>query len=296
MDQKVIDAYIKAGKIAKQARELGISLCKEGASALEISEKVEAKIRALGGELAFPTDVSINEITAHYSPITDDKTTLKKGDLVKIDVGVQINGYVADTAESISIGKDQENEELIEASISAINSGIKALKSGISIGELGEAIFSGIKNNKIQIIQNLRGHGLEQYNLHAGISIVNYGTADKTKLKDVAIAIEPFTTFGAGLVVDAQPAQIYNITERKATRTGKEILDYVWNKYQYLPFSQRELVKKFGLLKAKLAIKEMLSRDILHEYNVLREKTKHKVAQTEHTVLVLEDKVIVTTK
>jgi len=294
MKPEVIAAYKRAGKIAKQARAHARSLCVEGALAVDIAEKVEAKIRKLGGALAFPVDISINEIAAHYSPIANDKLTLKKGDLVKIDLGVHINGYIADTATSISIGKNKENEELIKAAEKALDSAIKILKPGVEQNAIGRAISGSLKD--VKIINNLRGHSLEQYTIHAGISISNFETSDNRELKDIAIAIEPFTTNGSGWVVDAKPSGVFAVVSPKPLRGGKVVLEYITKKYKTLPFSLRELIKEFGALKAKLAIREMLARGVVREYDVLREKTKQKVAQAEHTVLILDSEVIVTTK
>lgn len=296
MKPEVIKAYKKAGAIASEAREYGISLCVEGALALEIAEKVEAKIEKLGGELAFPADVSLNDVAAHYSPVVGDKLTLKKGDLVKVDIGVHIDGYLADTAASISIGKNAENEELIAAGEKALDAAIAALKPGVKLNAIGRAVSGSLEGSKVNIINNLRGHSMDKYLIHAGISINSFDHDDATPLKDIAVAIEPFTTYGAGWVVDAQGSQVYRVVNSKPLRASKDVLLYIAEKYKSLPFSLRALVKKFGPLKAKLAIREMLASGVIKEYTVLREKTKQKVAQAEHTILILDKEIIVTTK
>jgi len=296
MKPEVIAAYKKAGAIASQAREYGKSLCVDGALALEIAEKIEAKIRKQGGGLAFPADISINDVAAHYCPRVGDKLKLKSGDLVKLDVGVHIDGYIADTAASVSVGHNAENEELISAGEKALDAAIAVLKPDVKLNAIGRAISDSLAGSKVNIINNLRGHSMDKYEVHAGISINNFDHDDATPLNDIAVAIEPFTTYGAGWVVDAQPSQVYRIVQAKPLRTGKDVLLYLSETYKTLPFSQRELVKKFGPLKAKLAIREMLARGVIKEYTVLREKTKQKVAQAEHTVLILENEVIVTTK
>tara|TARA_Y100000310_G_scaffold336778_1_gene422256 strand:+ start:220 stop:1110 length:891 start_codon:yes stop_codon:yes gene_type:complete len=296
MKPEVITAYKKAGKLAKKARVYGKTLCTEGALILDIAEKIEAKIRSLGGKLAFPVDVSINDIAAHYSPVVGDKTTLKKGDLVKLDLGVHIDGYIADTACSVSVGKNKENEALIAAVEKALDAAIKIVKPGVRLNAIGRAASNSITDPKINIVKNLRGHGLDKYNVHAGITIHNFETEDDTALNDVAVAIEPFTTYGVGWVVDGKGSQQYRVLQPKPLRTGKEILLYAIETYKTLPFSLRDLVKKFGPLKTKLAIREMLARGVIKEYDVLKEKTKQKVAHAEHTVLILDKEVIVTTK
>ena len=104
MDDDVYENYLFAGKIAAKAREYGIDLLKPGVSFLEIADKVESKIIENGAGLAFPVNISINEIAAHFSPKHDDKTlSLKKGDVVKLDIGTHFEGYIADTAVTVEI-------------------------------------------------------------------------------------------------------------------------------------------------------------------------------------------------
>ena len=166
MKPEVVAAYRKAGKIAKQAREYGKSLCVEGALALDIAEKIEAKIRELGGELAFPCDVSINDVAAHYSPIVGDKLKLKKGDLVKLDLGAHVDGYIADTAVTVEVGTD-ERQDLIKASEEALKNAIAIIKPGVSLGEIGKVIEETITKYGFRPVKNLSGHGLERYNIHS---------------------------------------------------------------------------------------------------------------------------------
>lgn len=295
MDKDIVSKYKKAGKIAAQAREYGKKLCKEGALLLDIAEKVEARILELGGKLAFPCDVSVNEIAAHYSPIYHDHETLKQGDLVKIDVGAHIDGYIADTAATVSVGENEENTRLIKAAEETLAKAIELVKPGAILGEIGKEIENSITSHGFASVKNLTGHSLECYNVHGGIRVPNFASGDKTKLKaGQAIAIEPFPTTGAGWVVEGKGCEVYAIVGSGNIRQGKEILKYIKDYYKTLPFSKRDLAKKFGILKTNLALRSLLSNKIIKEYSLLKEKRNGKVGQAEHTILVLDKPIIIT--
>lgn len=295
MEKEIIRKYKKAGSIASQAREYGKSLCKEGALLLDIAEKIEAKLLRLGGELAFPCDVSVNDIAAHYSPMYNDSSVLKAGDLVKIDIGANIDGYIADTAATVSIGENEENERLIRAAEEALAAALPLIKAGIELGEIGKVIENSITAHGFASVKNLTGHSLDRYSIHGGIRIPNFASGDKTKLESgCAIAVEPFPTPGAGWVIEGKGSEVYALTGAGSIRQ-KEVLGYIKEKYRTLPFSKRALVKEFGILKTNLALHQLVSHGIAKEYPLLREKYRKKVAQAEHTVLVLA-KPIITTK
>ena len=98
--------YQIAGKIAKEVREEIKKTVKEGMPLIDICEKVENWIRAKGGKPAFPCNVSINEIAAHYtSPLNDQQIVPEKA-IVKIDIGVHVDGYIADTATTINFNPE----------------------------------------------------------------------------------------------------------------------------------------------------------------------------------------------
>ena len=290
------DKYEKAGKISAKVKEFAKTLLKEGALLVKIADKIENKIIELGGKPAFPVNLSINEIAAHYVPAANETTKLKKGDLIKVDVGVHSDGFIADTAFSYSIGKSEENEKLISASKSALDAALKIVKPGISVNEIGAAIADKITSAGFQPIKNLSGHSLDEYILHAGLTIPNYNNGNKTKIKkDTAVEIEPFATSGEGVVIDGKNAEVFMMEKIGMVRSGRDIIAHIADEYRTLPFAKRWLIKKFGLLKTNLFLKEATAKGILKAYKVLREKTGAKVSQAEHTIIV-SDKIIITTQ
>ncbi len=284
---------LKAGKISSQVKEYARSIIKPGMPLLEIAEKIEQQIKDLGGELAFPTNLSINEIAAHYTPSHDDKT-LAYG-LLKIDLGVQIDGWISDTAFSLDLEGNAENNNLITTAEKALNNATSLIKAGMSTDEIGKEIHRTIMSNNLNPVVNLSGHEIEQYDLHAGITIPNINDNKNQILKPGIYAIEPFVTAGNGKVHDGKPSGIYLMINSKNVRSpiAREVLEHIIDEYGTLPFCSRWLVKIFGT-KALIALKQLEEQGNLHQFPQLIETSKRKVAQAEHTVLLEEDKTIIT--
>jgi methionyl aminopeptidase len=284
-----MEDLVKAGKIASEARKYGLSLIKVGASLLEVTEKIEEKIVSLGGKPAFPTQFSVNNITAHYNSLVGDKYIFGK-DLVKFDLGVHINGKIADCA--ISVDLSGKNSKLILASSEALKVAINLAKPGVMLYEIGAAIENTIKEFGFAPVKNLSGHGLGDYDVHSAPTIPNYDNGDKTKLKKgQVIAIEPFASTGEGLVMNGKKSEIYSLKNLKNVRNkhAREILKFINEEYRTLPFSKRAILKKFSKLQTAIGISNLLRENVLHEYSVLVERDSNAlVAQTEHTLIVGE--------
>lgn len=276
--------YIKAGKIASQAREYGKKLFKPGAKIVDIAEAIEQKMRDLGAEPGFPVCISLNDMAAHYSPFINDIIELKEGDLVKLDMGSHINGFVADTACTIEI-KTSKFKNLIKASEDALAAAIKVVKPGVALAEVGKAIQATIEKAGFHSITNLCGHGLNQYIVHDWPTVPNYDNKDPTKLKEgQAIAIEPFSTTGLGLVSDGKPCGIYVLINKKPTRlqSARQVIQFIEKNYNTLPFSCRWI----KVPNAQFILRTLENEGILKQYTQLPEKSKGMVAQTEHSIIV----------
>jgi len=294
MDEKEIKDYIKAGEISIKIKEYAKSIIKPNVPLLEIAQKIHNKIHELNAIPAFPVNLSIDDVAAHYHPDLNDKT-LASG-LLKVDIGVCINGLVADTAFSIDLTKDNKHKELIKASEEALKNAISLLNKNPTLNEIGLIIQETIQKKGFSPIINLSGHSLNKYELHSGITIPNYANNSNKKLNNGAYAIEPFATTGQGRIYEGNSSGIFSIKEMKNTRNqiGRKILDYIYEKYQTLPFSLREIQEKFGLI-SKIAIKQMTQEGILNEYPQLIEVSHKPVSQTEHTIIKFKNKITITT-
>jgi len=286
---------LKAGKIAQEVSVYAKKIIKKNIRLLEIAEKIEEKIFELGGEPAFPVNLSIDEIAAHYTPSYDDENVAHG--LLKVDLGVHIEGCVADTAFTIDLENSEENKKLIEAAENALDNAIKEFRLGKTLSEIGGVIENSIRKKGFSPIINLSGHSMEEYDLHAGITIPNIDNKSQEIIEEGLFAIEPFSTNGNGKVSDGKLSGIYVLIDPKNVRgaIAREVLDYIIENFDGLPFCSRWLMEEFGT-KALLGLRQLETNGNLHHFAQLVETGKGKVAQAEHTILVEKNKTITTTK
>jgi methionyl aminopeptidase len=294
MDDAVYDLYRCAGKIAADARDHGCSLLKPGTRFYDVATAVENRIKKNGGSLAFPVNIARNNLAAHYSPRHDDPLTFQKGDVVKLDVGSHVDGYIADTAITIEIGT-HVYDAMIKASSDALEKTIACLTTELPLNKVGELIEQTITSQGFKPIKNLMGHGLDRYELHSGVSIPNIGSlGGKTTLHDGdVVAIEPFATNGAGHVISGEGSNIYLCSDSlkakfiRDTKT-KQLYDKMKHQFKTLPFAQRwchELFSRDG----DYALKKLTFLGLTKQYPQLLEAKGGMVTQKEHTVLVRKD-------
>jgi methionyl aminopeptidase len=295
MNDEELNKYREAGKIIAEIREWSKSLVKPGTRIEDIADKIEAKISEKAG-IAFPVNVSLNHVAAHYAPKFKDETVLKDDDLVTIDLGAHVDGYISDTAYTIDLSG--ENEELVAASVDGLQAAIDTVAAGVKVADIGTAIEGAIREHGFRPIENLTGHQLEQYVLHAGGAIPNINVPYDWELEEGQVfAIEPFATNGAGRVIETPVTQIYSFIQNRPTRMreGKILLQEVEAR-KTLPFAERWFARKMNPLKLRMVIKELVTRDALHGYAALQDADKGLVSQAEHTVIVTDNGCEVTTK
>jgi len=291
------EALIKAGEIARQVKKEVVDMITPGAKLYDIAEFVERRIVELGGKPAFPCNLSINEIAAHYTPYKGDDSVLKEGDYLKVDLGVHVDGYIADTAVTFRVG--MEEDDLMAASKEALENAISVIRAGVKISEIGKAIEETIRGYGFNPIVNLSGHKIDRYKLHAGISIPNiYRPNDSYVLKEGdVIAIEPFATTGAGQVIEVPPALIFMHIRDRPVRMAqaRRLLMHIKREYNGLPFAYRWLQGFMPEGQLKLALAQLDRAGAIYSYQVLREVRGGLVSQFEHTVIVEKDGAYITT-
>jgi methionyl aminopeptidase len=294
MDSEVLGKYKKAGEISKQVKKEVLEKIKPGMKILELAEFIEKRILELGGKPAFPVNIGINDITAHYTPKSGDETVIKPGDLVKIDHGIHVDGWVADMAYTYC----SEKNELIKVVENALHAGIKVIKPGVKISEISQAINETVENSGFGVIVNLTGHGLDQYIIHGPPTIPNVKNDSQQVLKEWdVVALEPFVCETNGYVKESEPVEIFSLLQPRPVRLpeARKIIELADNEYKGLPFCKRWLVKK-GLspFKVSFALKQLEVSDSVKGYPVLREREGKKVAQAEHTIIVGKRPIITT--
>jgi len=287
----ILERYRTAGTLAARILKDGAHQIRVGSSYLELVESIEARVNEEGAELAFPLNLSLNEDAAHDTASWGDERILRKGDVVKLDLGVQIDGYIADTATTVDLGT---NSLLLDASREALEAAIRTVRPGATAGDLGAAVQKEIEGRGYRPIANLTGHGLGQYVLHQSPTIPNIAVNGGVVLEEgMVFAIEPFATTGSGHVREKSKIEIYSQLSTKPVRipAGRTILEKIQDRHG-LPFSRRWL----GERRLDLALPALIRSGNLHGYPVLADVPGSLVSQHEHTVIVTGDGCIVTTR
>jgi methionyl aminopeptidase len=288
-----IEDWRKAGKIAAEALSYGKKLIVSGERAVEILDKIEAKIHELGGEIAFPAQMSFNDTAAHWCADPGDSYVLKD-ELVCLDVGVHVNGCIGDNACTVDLSGKWDF--LVKASRDALNAAIAIIKPGITVHEVGEVIKNTIVKQGFLPVHNLSGHGLGEYKVHCFPSMSNYGSGDMTKLEDGQIvAIEPFATNGAGMIQEIETANLFAFVQKKPVRSqfARDALKIIQT-YKGLPFTTRWLTKKMPIVKVNYALRELIQAGVIRKYPPLVEVQHGMVSQAEHTIRVGDNVEILT--
>jgi len=294
-----IDDYVKAGKIASEVRELARKTDWVGKTLYEICESVESEIKSRGGKCAFPVNTSLNELAAHYTAEPNDPKVLTSDDLIKIDLGVQINGFIADTA--VTVSYNPEFEILVTTAEEALKNAISMVREGAKSSDIGKMIEKTVKQYNCKPIANLSGHSLEQYTIHAGKSIPNMWSLGSFPLSaKEAYACEPFVTTskGLGFVREGKIKNIFGLVSRKKIKneSANKIVDYIWDNFNMLPFALRWITKQWDEKEARAAMDELIKNKVVRAYPILVEANGQRVAQAEHTFIPTENGALVTTQ
>jgi len=292
------EQYRASGKIVREVKPIASSAVKPGVSYLEVCDIVRKEVESRGGRLAFPTGIGVNDVTAHYAPQEGDESVFKDGDLVKVDFGVHIDGYVTDTSVSVTFNPDFNL--LLEATERALEVAIATARRESRTGEIGREIHREAARFGFKTIQNLTGHTVDRYTVHAGKSIPNLFMPGMQQLKSGDVfAIEPFLTLGsaAGYVVDAPSTTIFSLVGRKKTGTAEldNFANRVWDERKTLPFTPRWYAAEFGAKKIQEIVGRLVAKRILRGYPTLVEASGNPVAQFEHTMSLDESGLVVLT-
>jgi len=287
---RVPEQYTRAGKLARELREWILGNVSPPQTCLEIATRVEEEIARRGGRPAFPTGIGINGVTAHYAPQDGDERRIGEEDVVKVDYGVHFDGYIADTA--VTVTESPKYQLMVETTKRALEAAIEVAKRDPRTGEIGRAIEAAAKREGFKTISNLSGHTVEQYTVHAGKSIPNvYAPNQPTLRRDEVFAIEPFLTPGdaAGYVIDDpedKRVTIYSLVMRKRTgvRELDDLVDRIWEDRKSLPFTPRWYADGYAPGRLPKLLEELEKRRIARGYPTLVEASNSPVAQFEHTM------------
>ena len=290
-DEQTLQKFKRSGRILRETREELKDFVREDAPVIDICERAEHLIRQKGGKPAFPCNVSINDVAAHYTSPPADKKKVPEKSIVKVDIGAHVDGYVADTA--VTVCFDPDLGGLVETAETALRKAVESIEPGISTSKLGTIIENTIKSRGFKPISNLTGHQVGRFRVHAGTSLPNVSHLLSSKIKLGAVyAIEPFVTLknAAGRVEDDKESTIFRFVKSRSQRSrhGKQLLKYVEENFRTLPFAERWLQNVVPDECYHEAFKELLRSKAIIDYPIFVEASRKPVAQAEHTVLIVE--------
>ena len=287
----------ESGRISATVREHGKTLIVPGANIAQIAETLEQMVLDLGGMPAFPVQLSRNHIAAHACNPPGHPEEVQPGDIIKLDLGTQVDGYVTDNAVTVDL-KAGPNSALVAASQTALENAIEMMGPGASLAEVGARIEQTIKAFGFTPVYNLTGHGVARYVIHCAPSVPNYHDKKAARLKaNQTIACEPFACDGRGFIEEDGEPEVFMLARKPKPKDNlpADVEGAVmWT--EGLPFARRSLHRNLDVKRTEEALKLLRKKKLLREYPPLVEKQGVRVAQTEHTIFIHEDRAEVLTR
>ncbi len=278
--------YGRAGGIVKATREAITPHIKDGVKLLDVAERVERHILDEGARIPFPCTIALNDVASHYTPSRNDERAFHTGDLVKVDFGACVEGYVADAAFTVEVNTGAHSG-IIEAVEKALSAGIRRIKPGVRVGEVGGAIDREASSAGFRVLKDLLGHSLGRYCLHGGLTIPAYDNGSDLKIREGdVLAIEPFITSGSGAIVRLDGGNIYKLIRNGEVYAQgpeeKKLLAHIVEHYGHFPFAERWMPATRGL-------QGLVGTACIIGFPIMVEADGAPVAQAECTVIVERD-------
>jgi methionyl aminopeptidase len=318
----VMDEMLKsmreAAEVHREVRAYAQSLIKPGIKLVDMCEALEEKNRLLVGErglergIAFPTGCSLNHVAAHYTPNVGDETVLGEGDVMKVDFGTQINGYIIDCAWTVSF--DPRFDNLLAAVREATETGVRMAGVDMQLGEIGAEIQEVMESHEVELepgrlypvkaIHNLNGHSIGPYRIHAGKSVPIVANGDTTRMEEGEVfAIETFGSVnGRGEVHEDMECSHYmrrfdapHTTIR--LQSARTLLSHINKTFGTLAFCRRWLERKDGgsafvngtggaQSRYMGALRHLCDAGLVDPYPPLVDVAGSYTAQYEHTIVL----------
>ncbi|EAS02321.2 type II methionine aminopeptidase (macronuclear) [Tetrahymena thermophila SB210] len=306
---KLMDSQIKclrkAAECHRQVRKYCQQLIRPGKKLIDICESIEEMSRFLVREngldagIAFPTGCSLNNIAAHYSPNNGDITTIEYDDVCKIDIGVQVEGRIIDSAFTVAF--NPKYDKLLEAVKESTNVGIKEAGIDVRIPDIGAAIQEVMESYEVEIdgkiypvkpIRNLCGHSIEYYRIHGNKSIPCIKSGPNVKMEEgEQYAIETFGVInGKGIVYEDGECSHYMKDFEKTSvpirqPKAKALLKFIDQNFDTLAFCRRWL-DRGGQNGHIISLKQLCNAGIINAIPPLVDIRGSYVAQYEHTLIL----------
>ncbi|KAJ8511426.1 hypothetical protein OPV22_001860 [Ensete ventricosum] len=305
----VVTKYKSAAEIVNKALQLVVSECKPKAKIVDLCEKGDTFIREQTGNMyknvkrkiergvGFPTCISVNNTVCHFSPLGSDEAVLEPNDIVKIDMGCHIDGFIAVVAHTHVIQEGPVTgrpADVIAAANTAAEVALRLVRPGKKNKDVTEAIQKVAAAYDCKIVEGVLSHQLKQFVIDGNkviISVTNPETrVDEVEFEENEVyAIDIVTSTGEGKpkLLDEKQTTIYKRAVDKnyhlKMKSSRFIFSEINQKFPILPFSARALEEK----RARLGLVECVNHDLLQPYPVLHEKPGDLVAHIKFTLLLM---------
>jgi len=312
-DEAVVSKYKSASAIANNALKSVVAACVEDAFVSKICEdgdkfifaevsKIFKKDKDMKKGVAFPISLAINNCINHFSPLPNEgDQQLKNGDMVKIDVGAHIDGFIAVVAHTLVVGASADNKvsgkeaDVILAAHYASEAALGFFKNDNENCSITEAINKIADLYSVKPVEGMISYQLQQDQIDGEKFIHQNPTGglkrdvDKCKLENhevYGMDVVMTTGKGIGREVDTK-VTIYKKTEAQYNlklKCSKEFYRKVNKDFGLMPFNLRHFE---DLKKARMGVKECVSHKLVAPYPVLYEKPNELVAQFKYTVIIM---------
>ncbi|KAL4782532.1 peptidase M24, structural domain-containing protein [Aspergillus varians] len=313
-DDSFLNDYRKAAEVHRQVRKWTRENVKPGQGLMGIAEDIDDGVRALLGHaglepgdslkagLGFPTGLSLNNVVAHYTPNPGQKDViLQSSDVMKVDFGVHINGWIVDSAFTMSF--DPVYDNLLAAVKDATNTGLMNTGIDVRISDVSAAIQEAMESYEVEIsgktfpvkaVRSLSGHDIKQYRIHGGKSIPFIKNSDQTKMEEGEIfAIETFGSTGRGYTHDEVGVYGYGKSYDAPRHvslplaSARSLYKTINENFGTIVFCRRYL-DRLGLQRYLAGMNSLVQHGVVDVYQPLVDVKGSYSAQFEHTVLLRE--------
>jgi len=308
----VLDKYQAAGKICNAVLEKVIAKCVPGANIADICEfgdkEIDSEVakvynkKKLEKGIAFPTCVSVNEVCGHFSPVKSEPHNLKDGDVAKIDLGVHIDGFIAQVAHTVVVSSDPKKvvegrkADVILAAYNALQAAVRTITPGATNNQVTDVVAKVAESYKCNPIEGVLSHEVKKHLIDGNNCIINKNTFDQKvdehefQVHEV-YGLDVFVSTGEGKCKETEfrTTVFKRAIERSYSlklKASRAFFAEVTERFPTLCFSLRAFEDETG---AKLGINEAVKHDLFHPYPVLTEKSGEFVAQFKATVVILKN-------
>jgi len=310
-DDSVLSDYRLAAEVHRQVRGWVHEVTKPGMPLTELAVGIEDGVRALTGHqglepgdslkagMGFPTGLSLNHCAAHFTPNPGQKDILlKHQDVLKVDFGVHVNGWIVDSAFTLAFDPIYDN--LLCAVKDATNTGLKCSGIDARMSEIGSSIQEtmeayeveiGGKTYPVKAIRNITGHDILRYTIHGGKHVPFVKNNDQTKMEEGEVfAIETFGSTGRGRVRDGIGVYGYGKEANPPVSSlylssARSLLNTINENFGTIVFCRRYL-DRLGLDRYLLGMNSLVKNGIVNMYPPLDDIAGCYVSQFEHTILL----------